>query len=124
MTCKVEPKIVVVGDHHLLEAVLSNLLGNAWKYTGKVAEPEIHIYSEQHDGRRWISFEDNGAGFDMNDADKLFKPFQRLHRQDEFPGIGIGLATVQRIIRRHGGEIHAQGEMGNGAKFSFSLPDV
>ena len=124
VTCNVEPHIVVVGDHHLLEAVLSNLLANAWKYTGKVAMPQIQVYSEQHDGRRWICFEDNGAGFDMNYADKLFKPFQRLHRQDEFPGIGIGLATVQRIIRRHGGEIQAQGELGNGAKFSFSLPDA
>ena len=124
VTCNVEPHMVVVGDHHLLEAVLSNLLENAWKYTGKVAMPQIQVYSEQHDGRRWICFEDNGAGFDMNYADKLFKPFQRLHRQDEFPGIGIGLATVQRIIRRHGGEIRAQGELGRGAKFSFSLPDA
>lgn len=124
VTCKVEPGMVVVGDRHLMEAVLSNLLENAWKYTGKIAMPQIHVYSEQHDGRRWICIEDNGAGFDMGYADKLFKPFQRLHRQDEFLGIGIGLATVQRIIRRHGGEIRAQGELGNGAKFCFSLPNI
>lgn len=112
VTCKVAPQMVVVGNHHLLEAVLSNLLGNAWKYTGKVTEPKIHIYSEQHDGRRWICFEDNGAGFDMNDADKLFKPFRRLHRQEEFPGIGSAWRPYRGLF----------GTMV--AKFSFSLPDI
>lgn len=118
----IEPELTVTGDARLVEAIMRNLLGNAWKYTAHVAAPEIRVYSEDRDGSRWLCVTDNGAGFDMDHADRLFKPFQRLHRQDEFPGIGIGLATVQRIVHRHGGTIRAVGAVGRGATFSVFLP--
>ena len=114
----IEPGLEVRGDSRTLASVMRNLLGNAWKYTGGKDAPAIRVYGA--DG--WICVEDNGAGFDTQHADKLFKPFQRLHRQDEFPGIGIGLATVQRIIHRHGGRIRAEGRPGEGATFAFTLP--
>ncbi|MGO9410757.1 MAG: sensor histidine kinase, partial [Spirochaetia bacterium] len=98
-----------------------NLLGNAWKYTAHTSEPMIRFYGESRNGEKSFCVSDNGAGFDMKFTSKLFQPFQRLHRQDEFPGIGIGLATVQRIIHRHGGTIRPTGEPGKGASFSFSL---
>lgn len=120
----VEPGLTTRGDPRMIEAMLRNLLGNAWKYTARAGAPCIRVYSEQRGGRPWICVADNGAGFDMAYADKLFQPFQRLHRQDEFPGIGIGLATVQRIVHRHGGAIEARGEPGRGAVLSFSLPEV
>jgi PAS domain S-box-containing protein len=112
------------GDPRMLEVVLVNLIDNAWKYAGRTAAPEIRVHAETRDGRSWICVADNGAGFDMAHANRVFQPFQRLHRQDEFPGIGIGLATVRRIIQRHGGEIEASGEPGRGARFRFSLPWV
>jgi PAS domain S-box-containing protein len=120
---EVESGLEARGDARMLEAVLRNLLDNAWKYTAHAAAPQIRVFSEQRDGRRWICVADNGAGFDMAHAGKLFKPFQRLHRQDEFPGIGIGLATVQRIVHRHGGAIEARGEPGKGATFRLCLPE-
>lgn len=119
---KIEQEIVVYADENMLEAVLRNLLGNAWKYTAGIVPGLIRLYTEQTVEGSRICVADNGAGFDMRHADRLFKPFQRLHRQDEFPGIGIGLATVQRIINRHGGQISAVAEPGNGATFSFTLP--
>ena len=107
----------------MIEIVLSNLLDNAWKYTGQTEAPIIRVFAGETAGeRRSFGVTDNGVGFDMNHANRLFQPFQRLHRQDEFPGIGIGLATVQRIIRRHGGEIRAEGPPGAGATFHFTLP--
>ena len=118
---KVEPSLIARCDAKLIEVVLSNLLGNAWKYTAHTSEPMIRFYGESRDGEKSFCVSDNGAGFDMKYAAKLFQPFQRLHRQDEFPGIGIGLATVQRIIHRHGGTIRPTGEPGKGASFSFSL---
>ena|GEM_PF-1490156 len=119
---QVEPDLRATGDLRMIQVMLRNLLGNAWKYTGKTATPFIRIYSGEIDGRRGICITDNGAGFDMAYVDQLFQPFRRLHRQDEFPGLGIGLATVQRIVRRHGGKICAEGRPGAGATFCFTLP--
>ncbi len=124
VVCAVEPGLSVAGDARMLASALGNLLENAWKYSAKVAQARIEVYAETHDGRHWICVRDNGAGFDMAYAQRLFKPFQRLHRQDEFPGMGIGLATVQRIARRHGGEVRAHGEPGHGAVFCLHLPDA
>lgn len=118
----VEPNLSVNGDARLLEIVLTNLLGNAWKYTVHTPQPLIRVFAQVDALVPTICVADNGAGFDMKHAAKLFVPFQRLHREDEFPGIGIGLATVQRIIRRHGGTIQATGAPGAGATFRFSLP--
>lgn len=111
------------GDPRLIENVLRNLMGNAWKYSSSIAQPVISVYAEESDGERWFCVADNGAGFDMQHAAKLGQPFQRLHRQDEFPGLGIGLATVQRIINRHHGKFRAQAEPGRGATFAFTLPE-
>lgn len=124
VTWTVEPELTTRGDDRMIEAVLANLLGNAWKYTAKTPQARIEFGCENHaetPHRQTFFVRDNGAGFDMKHAARLFKPFQRLHRQDEFTGIGIGLATVQRIILRHGGRIEAASEPGKGAKFSFSL---
>ncbi len=121
MEWQVEPGMVVRGDMRMTEVIVRSLLENAWKYTGRTMRPVIRVYSQTDGGRQWISVSDNGAGFDPAHAGKLFLPFQRLHRQDEFPGIGIGLATVQRIVQRHGGELRAAGTVGKGATFSFTL---
>ena len=118
---EVEPELVARGDGRMLEAVMRNLLGNAWKYTAGTLEAKIRVYADKNGRESLFCVSDNGAGFDMAHAGKLFKPFQRLHRQEEFVGIGIGLATVQRIVHRHGGEIHAEAAPGQGAKFCFSL---
>ncbi len=119
--CEVQPGLVGWGDVRLIMTTLRNLIGNAWKYTGHTDAPVIRIYGEQRDGRNWICVGDNGAGFDMQYGERLFKPFTRLHRQDEFPGHGIGLATVKRIVQRHGGDIAAEGRPGAGATFRFWL---
>jgi len=121
VTADIEPDLVVYGDSRMIESVMRNLLGNAWKYTARTPAPLIRVYSGEVDGRTGICVGDNGAGFDMTHASHLFQPFRRLHRQDEFPGIGIGLATVQRIVNRHGGQIHAQAAPGEGATFCFTL---
>ena len=119
---QIDPGLSAVGDARMIEVVMNNLLGNAWKYTAGMPEPLIRIYAERDEGECFFCIADNGAGFDMAHAGKLFQPFQRLHRQDEFPGLGIGLATVQRIIHRHGGRIEGTGEPNKGALFRFSLP--
>ena len=106
----------------MIEVIMRNLLDNAWKYTAGIAEPVIRFYTELKEREHFFCVADNGAGFDMAHAEKLFQPFQRLHRQEEFPGIGIGLATAQRIVHRHGGTIQATGTPHKGATFSFSLP--
>ncbi len=110
------------GDPKLMRVVLDNLIGNAWKFTSKRADAviEVGMQAEQQDPPVYYA-RDNGAGFDMNYADKLFGAFQRLHDQNEFPGTGIGLATVQRIIHKHGGRIWAEGRVGEGATFYFTL---
>lgn len=110
------------GDSRLLRGVLQNLLGNAWKFTSRNPQPKIEFGWSAHTPENGAFFvRDNGDGFDMAYADKLFAPFQRLHRQSEFPGTGVGLATVQRVILRHGGSIWAEGAVGRGATFYFTL---
>ncbi len=117
----IEDGLLVAGDRDLIHTVLRNLFGNAWKFTAPRDHARIELARADQDGRGSFLVRDNGAGFDMAYAEKLFQPFERLHAEDEFPGTGVGLATVQRIIRRHGGEIHAEGRMGHGAAFYFDL---
>jgi light-regulated signal transduction histidine kinase (bacteriophytochrome) len=109
-------------DASLVEALLQNLLHNAWKYTAETPEAHIRVFAREHDGHTWFCVQDNGAGFDMARAHQLFKPFQRLHMPHEFSGLGIGLATACRIVQRHGGTLQAQAAPGEGATFSFNLP--
>ncbi|MDQ3267492.1 MAG: ATP-binding protein, partial [Pseudomonadota bacterium] len=116
------PGMTVRGDAHLLKVALENLLGNAWKFTSKREQAHVEI-GVTHKVEASVYFvRDNGAGFDMAYVGKLFSAFQRLHAMTEFPGIGIGLATVQRIIHRHGGRVWAEGEPGKGSTFYFTLP--
>ena len=110
-----------VGDSGLLRILLENLLGNAWKFTGKQPDAIIEFGTTRFDGKQAFFVRDNGVGFDMAYANRLFGAFQRLHTVDEFDGSGIGLATVQRIARRHGGRVWAEGEVGVGATFYFTL---
>jgi PAS domain S-box-containing protein len=114
--------ITVRADPTLQQVVLENLLGNAWKFTGRTENARIEFGVAEIAGERVFHVRDNGAGFDPAYADKLFKPFQRLHRPDEFAGAGIGLATVQRIIQRHGGRVWAESAPNDGAAFYFTLP--
>jgi signal transduction histidine kinase len=114
--------LVAEGDAHLLRIALENLVGNAWKFTGPRARSRIEIGAVHADGIATYFVADDGVGFDMAYADKLFGAFQRLHGMREFPGTGIGLATVQRIVLRHGGRVWARAEVGKGATFYFTLP--
>jgi signal transduction histidine kinase len=109
-------------DRALARTLLENLLGNAWKFTRKTSPARIEIGVTEIDGAQAFFVRDNGAGYDMAHADKLFAPFQRLHPAREFPGTGIGLATSQRIVDRHGGRMWAEGKVGEGATFFFTLP--
>jgi PAS domain S-box-containing protein len=118
----IQDGVIVHGDPSLLRIALDNLLGNAWKFTSKAADAAIELAAVRRDTEVEIVVRDNGAGFDMAYARKLFAAFQRLHRADEFPGTGVGLATVQRIVNRHGGRIWAEGVPGAGARFHFTLP--
>jgi len=120
---EIESGLSLRGDPRMLESVMRNLLGNAWKYTANAGVPLIRVRAVQENGHAQICVEDNGAGFDMAYAEQLFQPFRRLHRQEEFPGLGIGLATVLRIVRRHGGSIRATAAPGQGAAFFFSFPE-
>ncbi|MEI6291698.1 MAG: ATP-binding protein, partial [Chloroflexota bacterium] len=113
--------LLVEADLPLIEIAMTNLLENAWKYTQPAEEALIEVGSQVMDGRLVYFVRDNGVGFDMAHAGKLFGAFQRLHSQSEFPGTGIGLATVQRIIHRHGGSIWAESSPGSGAVFYFYL---
>ena len=110
-----------VGDVQQLAVAFDNLCGNAWKFTSKQPDARIQLGSRVDDGSRVFYIRDNGVGFDMQYAAKLFGVFQRLHSESEFPGTGIGLATVQRIVQRHGGRVWADSVIGRGATFSFTL---
>jgi PAS domain S-box-containing protein len=118
----VEPDLVAWGDGRMLEVVLANLLDNAWKYTRDVVTPTIRVNWVRGERGPCFCVADIGSGFDIKNAGHLFQPFQRLHRQDEFPGLGIGLATCKRIIERHGGTIRASAKPGQGAVFCVYLP--
>jgi PAS domain S-box-containing protein len=113
--------LIALADPHLVRLVLQNLIGNAWKFTAYRDQPVIRLRRHRQDGVDVFSVEDNGAGFDMDYAHKMFDPFQRLHSTAEFEGTGIGLAIVARIVTRHGGQIRAEGTPGAGAVFRFSL---
>ena len=117
----IAPDLAGCGDENLLRLVLQNLLGNAWKYTRFTPDARIEFGETLQNGETVYTIRDNGAGFDMTYANKLFQPFERLHRSDEFEGTGVGLATVARIIRRHGGRVWAEAETGKGARFHFTL---
>ncbi|QPF73141.1 GHKL domain-containing protein [Roseateles sp. DAIF2] len=118
---QIEPELQVQGDPTLLRMVLENLLGNAWKYSSKTAHTEIRFERQQLGGELVFVVSDNGAGFDMRFAERLFGVFQRLHSASDFQGTGVGLASVRRIVHRHGGEIWAESEVGQGARFFFTL---
>ena len=121
VTLEIAPAMRVLGDPTLLRVVLENLLGNAWKYSARAASPQIS-FKPQDGAADVFTVSDNGAGFDMRFADRLFGVFQRLHSATDFPGSGVGLASVRRIVRRHGGDIWGEGVVGRGASFHFSLP--
>jgi PAS domain S-box-containing protein len=120
---RIEEGLIVNGDPQLLRVVLDNLFGNSWKYTNEREEAVIEFNAEEIDGKPAYFVRDNGCGFDMSDVDKLFTPFMRLSGVEEWRGLGIGLATVERIIRRHGGRVWAEGEPGRGATIFFTLPE-
>jgi light-regulated signal transduction histidine kinase (bacteriophytochrome) len=120
-TVVIAPGLMVEADRRLLRVMLENLFGNAWKFTSKRSDARIEL-GLWRPNPEWVYFvRDNGTGFDMKYADKLFGAFQRLHGESEFPGTGIGLASVQRIIHRHGGRILAESTAGEGATFYFVL---
>jgi len=120
----ITPGLAAKGDPQLLRVVLENLLRNAWKFTAAHERARIEFGAETAEGKTVFFIRDDGAGFDMHYADKLFGAFQRLHQATEFPGTGIGLATVRRIIRRHGGRVWAEGAVERGATFYFTLQPV
>ena len=117
----ITPGLVARADPRLLRIALENLLGNAWKFTGRQNEARIEFGTIDQDGKPAYFVRDNGAGFDMAYVNKLFGAFQRLHDAKEFPGTGIGLATVQRVVKKHGGRIWAEGAVNSGATFYFTL---
>jgi len=117
----IAPGIIGVGDGSLVRVALENLIGNSWKFTGRLAKARIEFGAVDSNGSTAYYVRDNGAGFDMAYVDKLFGAFQRLHTAEEFPGTGIGLPTVQRIVRRHGGTVWAEAEINEGATFWFTL---
>jgi light-regulated signal transduction histidine kinase (bacteriophytochrome) len=119
---KIQDNVTATADAALLQVALANLIDNAFKFTGKKENSLIEFGVKNEDGQNVFYIRDNGTGFDMTYVDKLFGPFQRLHTFDEFEGTGIGLATVQRIIHRHGGKIWAESEVNKGAVFYFTLP--
>jgi signal transduction histidine kinase len=121
VTVVIRPQMNADADPGLVRAVLDNLIGNAWKFTGRTPEPEIEIGAREEGGSTAYFVRDNGAGFDMRYAHKLFSPFQRLHHTEEFEGTGIGLATVKKIVQRHGGRVWVESAVGGGTTVSFTL---
>jgi light-regulated signal transduction histidine kinase (bacteriophytochrome) len=120
--CVVADDCVAVADEGLITVLLENLLRNAWKYSSRRNPAHIEFGCRDEGDETVFFVRDNGAGFDSSYADRLFRPFQRLHSQAEFPGTGVGLATVQRIVARHGGRVWATGRVDQGAEFCFTLP--
>jgi PAS domain S-box-containing protein len=123
VSIKIQDGLFTVGDSVLLDSVLENLLGNAWKFTSKEPKAEIEFGRIRQNEKNVFFVKDNGAGFNMMYADKLFGAFQRLHKVNEYPGTGIGLASVRRIIRRHNGEVWAKSEIGKGSTFYFTIDE-
>ena len=122
VTLEAEPGITAVGDQTLLRILLSNLLQNAWKYTRPSDDARIELGVEEHESDGPIYYvRANGIGFEPASREIIFRAFERLHTQGEFPGSGLGLATVERIVRRHGGRVWAEGAPGKGAIFRFTL---
>lgn len=117
----ISPDMTAKGDASLLQMALFNLIENSWKFTAKIKEARIEFGTIFKDNEQIYFIKDNGVGFDMQYIDKLFQPFQRLHTDDEYPGTGIGLATVQRVIRRHSGRIWAESQVGKGTTIYFTL---
>jgi light-regulated signal transduction histidine kinase (bacteriophytochrome) len=117
----ITPGIRAYGDRVLLQSVLQNLLDNAWKFTSKHPKTRIEFGVTEQEGKKVYFVRDDGAGFDMRYVDKLFGTFQRIHGVDEFPGNGVGLAIIQRIIHHHGGQVWAEGAVEKGATFYFTL---
>ena len=118
----IQPGLRVTGDEPLLHITLANLLDNAFKFTRHTTDAHVEISGARHGEKLCVQVRDNGAGFDPEHAERLFSPFKRLHAQSEFDGSGLGLATVQRVIHRHAGNITASAALGRGATFSFTLP--
>jgi hypothetical protein len=117
----IQPQMPARGDPRMLHLAMSNLVRNAWKYTSKNPEARIEIGSRRQGEDEVFFVRDNGAGFESQYAEDLFSPFKRLHTDSEFPGTGIGLAIVERVIRKHGGRVWAEGQVGKGARFFFTL---
>lgn len=117
----IQENMLAYADERLMNIALTNLFDNAWKYTGKTGRPKIEMASLEKDGQTVFLIRDNGTGFDATQTERLFKPFQRFHPESQFPGTGIGLSIVERVIRKHGGSIWAESEPGKGATFYFSM---
>lgn len=121
MEVKIEPEMKVTADRALMGVLLDNLLRNAWKFTRKTNSAKIEFGHTEKRGHEYLFIKDNGAGFDQKKVEAIFEPFERLHSEWEFSGSGIGLATVDKIVQRHGGKVFAEGETGRGATIYFNV---